>query len=218
MHWQKLHIRLYEAGKMHLAEQLLHRPKLQQGQFQLPAIVNPTRRSSPRDRVWLSVGVFFGVVYVLLILISMQVGAHQVRADQGSSTPTTTFSSSTDPTPTPQTTTLNSPTISKEKVPSILPTLVPTAEHPPITSNPTPAPCPGVNCNPWGYNFIPGNLIYNPPAGFCYYFACSPDFNRPHHMHSGYVVECYDGMYSQYVGRQETCSLHSGILRVLYAH
>jgi hypothetical protein len=39
------------------------------------------------------------------------------------------------------------------------------------TDTPVPAPptcIPGaVNCNPWGYNFTPGNLIYNVPAMFC---------------------------------------------------
>lgn len=218
MNWQKLHFSLYEKGKTHISKQLLHRPKLLQSHFPLPAIVIPIRRLSIRDKVWLSIGVFFGIMYILSVLVTMQVGAQQTIAAQRASTPVTTFSSPTDPPPTPRTTILNPPTISGGKLPSTSPTPVPTAKPTAITFNPTPTPCPGVNCNPWGYNFTPGNLIYNPPADFCNYFACAPNFNQPHHMHSRYVVECNDGMYSQFVGRRETCALHGGVLRPLYAH
>ena len=218
MPWPKLHFSLYEKGKMHISKQLLHEPKPQQSQFLVPAIVNPTRRLSTRDKVWLSISVFFGVVYILSVLVSMQVGVQQAIADQGVSTPTTIFSSSIDPTSMPRTTILNPPTISRGKLSSTSPTAISTAGPPPITFNSTPTPCPGVNCNPWGYNFSPGNLIYNPPAGFCNYFACAPNFNKPHHAHSGYIVECNDSLYSQFVGRRATCALQGGVLRPLYAH
>src|SRR5437588_11621808 len=118
MNWQKLDFRLYEKGKMHLSKQLLRRSKLQQSQFQLSAIVNPTRSLSTRDKVLISIGVCFSIVYVLSVLVSMQVGARQAIADQEVSTPSMIFSSATDPTPTPRTTILNPPTISREKVPS----------------------------------------------------------------------------------------------------
>ncbi len=217
MNWQKLHFRLYKKGKMHTSGQLLHTSKPEQSQFQLPAIVNPTRRLSTKDKVWLSIGVFFGIVYILSMLLSMQAGTREAKAAQGTSTPATVYTSSTHPTPTPRTTIPNPPSLSKGRLPSTFPTPVSTAGSP-IVFNPTPTQCPGVNCNPWGYNFIPGNFIYNPPAGFCNYFACIPNFYKPRHIHSGYVVECNDGMYSQFIGRQETCTFHGGILRPLYAH
>jgi len=220
MNRQKLHFRLHEKRKMHISKQLLRRPKPWQSQFQLPAIVNPTARLSTRDKVWLSIGLFFGIMYIISAIVSMQVGAQQAIADQRASTAATTFSSLTNPTHMPRTTIPNPPPVSMGKLPSTLPAIASPAAGPtpPVAHNPTPIPCPGVNCNPWGYNFTPGNLIYNPPTDFCNYFACVPYFNKLHHTHTGYVVECNDGMYSQFVGRRETCILHSGILRPLYAH
>jgi hypothetical protein len=220
MNRQKLYFRLYEKGKWYISKHWSHKSKVQQSRFLLPAIVNPTTRFSTRDKVWLSIGVFFGIVYMLAIIVSMQVGARQAIADQRASIPATTFSSSTNPSRMARTIISNPPPISMRKLPSTLPAIsVPAARPtPPVTFNPTPTPCPGVNCNPWGYNFIPGTLIYNPPVSFCNYFACVPNFNQPHHIPSGYVVECNDGMYSQFVGRRATCILHGGMMRPLYAH
>jgi hypothetical protein len=84
------------------------------------------------------------------------------------------------------------------------------------TEAPTPTPCPGVNCNPWGYNFdaTNGSLIYSPPADFCSYFECISSFWEG----KGYVVECNDGMYSKSGGIRGACSYHGGVWRPLYAH
>ena len=77
---------------------------------------------------------------------------------------------------------------------------------------PTPTLCPAVNCNPWGYNFVPGHRISSPPSAFCRSFACIPNFGDGH----GYVVQCHDGLYSKSGGR--ACSNHGGVWRTLYAH
>ena len=70
-------------------------------------------------------------------------------------------------------------------------------------------------CNPWGYNFTPGNLIYSPPGDFCGYFPCIPSFWNST---NGYVVECNDGDFSHSGGRSGACSYHGGEMRPLYSH
>lgn len=219
MNLQKLYFRLYEKGKLHISKQLLSRSKVQQNQCQLPAIVNPTTRLSTRDKVWLSIGVFFSIVYIISAIVSLHIGTQLAIADQRAGTPATQFSSSTNLHSTPRTTLPHPPSVSIGKPPSIsAPKSISAARPTPITFNPTSTPCPGVNCNPWGYNFILGNLIYNPPAGFCNYFACVSNFNKPHHLQNGYVVECNDGMYGQFDGERGPCGQHGGVLRALYAH
>src|SRR5262249_9155215 len=73
----------------------------------------------------------------------------------------------------------------------------------------------GVNGNPWGYDFNPGNLIYSPPENFCDYFNCVRNFwdNT-----SGYVGECKDGTYSHSGGAPNACVKHGGEMKPLYAH
>ena len=96
------------------------------------------------------------------------------------------------------------------------------APTPPPTPTPTPTPRPsptpaptGVYGNPWGYNFTPGNLIYNPPSTFCSYFNCIPSFWNST---NGYVVECADATFSHSGGRSGACSYHGGEWRPLYSH
>jgi hypothetical protein len=74
---------------------------------------------------------------------------------------------------------------------------------------------PGVNGNPWGYDFAPGNRIYNPPATFCNYFACVSSFWTSA---NGYVAECYSGKYTHSDGVSGACSRNGGVLRPLYSH
>lgn len=98
-------------------------------------------------------------------------------------------------------------------------TPVPTATATPApTKTPAPPPPPptstGVNGNPWGYNFTPGNVITNPPGGFCSYFNCIASFWNG----NGYVEECQDGMYSLSGGISGSCSRHGGDWRPLYSH
>jgi hypothetical protein len=80
----------------------------------------------------------------------------------------------------------------------------------------SPASAAGVNGNPWGYNFVPGKLIYTPNPAFCNgrYFHCIPNFPRG----KGYVIECRDGLYSKSGGHSGSCSFHHGNWRILYSH
>jgi hypothetical protein len=92
------------------------------------------------------------------------------------------------------------------------PTPLPTA-----TATPKPKPKPtcipgAVNCNPWGYNFSHGSVIYNPPYNFCDYFNCIPSFWSST---NGYVEECLDKTYSHSGGRSGSCSHHGGNWRAL---
>lgn len=132
----------------------------------------------------------------------------------------------TQPAPTPTISTHQAALVMSTTVPTLpTPTSIPmtTATSMPkpalaLTNVPqppqTPTPCPAVNCNPWGYNFIPGNFIYSPPSAFCTYFSCVNTFLHGH----GYVVECQDGEYSKSGGFQSVCANHGGVMRPLYSH
>lgn len=114
--------------------------------------------------------------------------------------------------PTPRPTPKPSPT------PTTKPTPRPTPKPTVIVQRPTPTPVPihtGVNGNPWGYDFNPGNYIYNPNADFCSYFNCIASFWQST---NGYVNECQDGSYSHSGGVRGDCSYHGGFLRPLYSH
>jgi hypothetical protein len=104
--------------------------------------------------------------------------------------------------------------------PTTLPTSQPTTQptQPPTpTSQPTPTPtaCQAVHNNPWCYNFVQGNLIYNPPSNFCVYFICVSTFWTAT---SGYVAECVDGHYTHSGGVKGACSHNGGVSRPLYSH
>lgn len=114
------------------------------------------------------------------------------------------------PTPTPKPPT-PTPT---PKPPVPTPTPAPKPPAPVPTTAPPSPPSTGVNGNPWGYDFVPGSLIYAPPADFCGYFSCIGSFWSGR----GYVMECNDGMYSKSGGIRGSCSYHGGNLRPLYAH
>jgi hypothetical protein len=97
--------------------------------------------------------------------------------------------------------------------PTPVPTVAPVQQ---ATPTPTPTEQRGVNNNPWGYNFDPGQLIYNPPAQFCFYFRCAWDFYSQ--WASGYVVECNNGSFSRTGGTRFACAGDDGVKRTLYAH
>ncbi len=107
-----------------------------------------------------------------------------------------------------QTTRLAVATPTPRPTPALRPTPTPVPTH---ALQPTPCPSP---CNPWGFSFSPGKLIYSPPSAFCSYFPCIGNFWNG----SGYVIECNDGMYSLSGGRQGVCSGHSGAWYALYSH
>src|SRR6266567_9391142 len=122
------------------------------------------------------------------------------------------------PTVAPTQATLNVDTSTATPTPNLVvtPAATPTPKPKP-TPKPTPKPkpsCNAVNGNPWCYNFSPGNLIYNPHASFCSYFACIGNFWNGR----GYVVECNDGDYSKSGGIRGSCSYHHGVWRPLYSH
>lgn len=108
-------------------------------------------------------------------------------------------------------------------VPVAAPTQRPVATRPPVPTAtprprptqppPTPTPC-ASPCNPYGYSFSPGNLIYSPPSDFCNYFNCISSFSNGH----GFVNECTDGTYSLSGGIRGDCSSHGGQWRILYSH
>ncbi|EFH86588.1 DUF3761 domain-containing protein [Ktedonobacter racemifer] len=87
----------------------------------------------------------------------------------------------------------------------------------PLAPPPTPTPIPattGVNGNPWGYDFNPGQVVTNPNPDFCSYFKCISNFWNG----AGYVVQCSDGQYSKSGDRRSTCSRNGGIAQTLYQH
>jgi hypothetical protein len=116
------------------------------------------------------------------------------------------------PTPTPKAT--------PKPTPTPVPTQAPVKQSQPVQqsvqqSAPVqPAPATGVNGNPWGYDFNPGNYITAPPSAFCSYFNCIANFPNGR----GYVEECNDGMYSKSGGISGSCSHHGGNWRPLYSH
>lgn len=98
-------------------------------------------------------------------------------------------------------------------IPTKAPTLRPAPTQPPV-AQPTAAPT-GVNGNPWGYNFVPGNEITNPPATFCSYFSCVTTFWTKI---NGYVAECGNGEYTHSGGVSGACSRDGGVAQALYSH
>ncbi len=203
---------------------LYHQPsQATPGQFQRPPYNNfppPKRQSgiwqwytSRTKKVKLSIGC--GTIIAVLLFFSCIGSA--VGSLNLVSTPT--------PTPTaaqaavivsPTATDLPSPTPTQKPTPTPTPrpTIAPTHQPQPTQPPHTPTPCPGINCNPWGYNFTPGNYITSPPSTFCNYFSCIASFWNGH----GYVEECQDTTYSLSGGIQGSCSHHGGNLRPLYSH
>lgn len=144
----------------------------------------------------------------------------QVATTVPTATPTTTK-----PTPTavPTKAPTATPVPTQAPAPTAVPTQVPVPTQPPAPTQPPPPPptappATGVNGNPWGYNFTPGNTIAYPPDGFCNYFACIASFYEPDDPGDGYIVECSDATYSQSGGERGACSRHGGVLRALYSH
>jgi hypothetical protein len=114
-------------------------------------------------------------------------------------------------TPTPQAPT---PTQPPTPEPTPIPTQAPKPTQPPA---PTPVTHTGANGNPWGYDFTPGNYIYNPPADFCTagYFTCVLTFSTAT---NGYVAACNDGKYTHSGGVKGACSHNGGVKSPLYSH
>ena len=118
--------------------------------------------------------------------------------------------------PTPSPTDTPTPTPSPTPTPTPAP-IQQSAQQPVQQSQPVepPAKASGVNGNPWGYNFTPGSLIYDPNSGFCSYFSCVTTFWKDT---NGYVVECGNGKYSHSGGVKGACSEDGGVEATLYQH
>ena len=165
------------------------------------------------------------VIAIVLVIggIANALSASSQSASIPAPTPTVAQAQVVDQ-PTQDTSLLDTPTDQPTVAPTVAPTMKPT---PKPTQKPTPRPtqpppkptsCPGINCNPWGYNFSPGNLIYNPPSNFCDYFNCIASFWGSDDPGDGYVNQCVDGTYSQSGGERGDCSYHGGEGRPLYSH
>lgn len=154
-------------------------------------------------------GIGCGVIVAALLVCGMCSGIISAASHNSQA--------SSDATPTSQVvqqaTTTNTPTTAPTTAPTATATPRPTS--PPAQPTATSAPAQtGVNGNPWGYDFNPGNYIYNPPANFCSYFACITTFWNGH----GYVDQCSDGDYSKSGGVSGACSHHGGESQPLYSH
>jgi hypothetical protein len=134
--------------------------------------------------------------------------AHTAPTQKPAMKPTPTLTPS--PTPTP----ISTPTPSPTLTPTPEPTQPPVQQSQQQPAQQAPAPATGVNNNPWGYDFNPGNYIYSPNSGFCSYFSCINNFWNG----NGYVEECSDGMYGKSGGISGSCSHHGGNYRPLYSH
>jgi hypothetical protein len=143
--------------------------------------------------------------------------AQPAQATRPSATATETPASTATLTPTAKPTLTPSATQSSTSKPTAPPRPPPTATAVP-TKAPPPPPAPntcGAPANPWGYNFCgTGGFIYSPPANFCSYFACIPNFWKST---NGYVEQCSDSMFSHSGGRSGSCSYHGGNKQPLYA-
>jgi hypothetical protein len=163
----------------------------------------------------LQIGIGCGVLLTVCVVFSVLTVAIGAATSIGDNTaglvvaPTATPAPAATPTPTSQ------PTPKPTPKPTPTPTPRPVPTSPPPQPAATPTLCPGVNCNPWGYNFSPGNLIYSPPGNFCAYFNCIPSFWSST---NGYVEECQDATFSHSGGRSGSCSYHGGNWRPLYSH
>ena len=172
-----------------------------------------------------------GCAYLLMIVVALSLCIGGIHVAQGLSsvravvaTAPATFSSGQNTLARSSTTPIQSQPTSAptaKPTPTSKPTPKPTPRltQPPIQPTqkpaPTQAPVTGVNGNPWGYNFTPGNYIYSPPLAFCSYFDCIKSFWEST---KGYVDECVDGTYSHSGGRSGDCSDHGGEKRPLYSH
>jgi len=149
-------------------------PIPQPGQFQQSSNTNiaPLPPSNSQRNIWqwyktrtpgIKVSLGCGALIAVLLFFSCigsAIGSRNL-ASQPSPTPTTGQAAviNSSPAATQQPSSTSQPTQQPTATPT--PTARPTQAIKP-TPNPrktTPTPCPGINCNPWGYNFSPGRLI-----------------------------------------------------------
>ena len=166
-----------------------------------------------------------GLVTGFFVFIIVLAGSSGNASSGGTPAPAPTQHAAPIQKPTPKPIATPTPIPSPTSTPT--PTAVPT--QPPVQQQPTQQPAPpppvqqpvppppvtGVNGNPWGYDFNPGNLIYSPNSGFCSYFNCVSTFWTAT---NGYVAECGNGKYTHSDGVKGACSKDSGVSQILYSH
>lgn len=173
--------------------------------------------TSRRPRLGIIIGtiVTLFTLFFYTVLNTSGTGLGSTSTVSPAASSTTTAIGAINPTP-EATQMIVTPTAIPTKVPTPIPTRVPTpVPTSPPAPQPTQAPPTGVNGNPWGYDFVSGNLIYNPPSNFCAYFNCIASFWKST---NGYVDECNDTTYSHSGGVSGACSRHGGEMRPLYSH
>ena len=172
-----------------------------QDTYPLPLAMQNNAANPYRNKILLG----FVITAVILIFLTLAIGTYATGAKTVTERPTSTAIAQAYQKSTITPISLLTPVATPTPIPT--PTLAPQVQ-------PT-QQLVGVNGNPWGYNFNPGNLIYSPPQNFCDYFDCVRNFwdNT-----SGYVDECKDGTYSHSGGAPNACVKHGGEMRPLYAH
>lgn len=175
----------------------------------------PQPKKPPTKRDYIIAGSIVGLLLLACTVCGISAFAH--GSNGAPTTPTTTTPSTQAAqiaaTARPTTAPTAKPTTAPTAKPAARSTVAPTQAPKPT---PTPAPRTGVNGNPWGYNFNPGNLIYNPPSAFCgQYFSCVSTFWVDT---NGYVAECANGEYTHSGGVRGACSRDGGVAQTLYSH
>jgi hypothetical protein len=198
-------------------------------QLQDRALADAWMREHPRARM-----VIYAISFALVVFVVIAVwfGVQSVNAGVSSTpTPTVTVDTSvslqaaaSSPTQVATAKPTVKVTVKSTHQATPIPThqVTPTPTHQ-VTPNPTPSPtqppaCQPVNENPWCYDFLPGNLITNPPGDFCSYFNCTDNFVSADDPDGGYVVECQDMTFSQSGGERGACKHQGGEMRPLYSH
>lgn len=170
--------------------------------------------SWPKSAKWVVTGII-ALLAVCSGIVNATGSTQQTIVQQSSPTaivtPTPTEKPTPTATPTPKPTPTATPTPETTQAPVQQPAQQPATQSQPQQS----APVTGVNNNPWGYDFNPGSLIYNPNSGFCGYFSCVSTFWTAT---SGYVVECANNEYSHSGGVRGACSRDGGVEATLYQH
>jgi Protein of unknown function (DUF3761) len=185
------------------------------GQFPRPPY-NSFPPQQKRKGVWgwyksrtrkIKLGIGCGIILALLLCfacIGTAIGVGNLAATQ---------------TPTPTASTAHAAAVIQRPTATYVPLPTPSPTHQPAPTQPpkpTSPPCQAINGNPWCYTFVPGNLIYNPPSGFCSYFTCIPSFYQSDDPGDGYIVQCSDGTYSQSGGERGACSRHGGVTSLIF--
>jgi hypothetical protein len=195
----------------------------QPGYPQQPGGMQPPPPRKPRKRKKIAIGC--GTLFLLFIIIgscNAIINGGKGATSQAATSPAAAATMQQPKTVThkqqPKTVPTTAPT---HAVPIVAPTPAPTQPPAPTQAPaPTAPPVrPGVNGNPWGYDFnaTGGSLIYQPNPSFCDsgYFTCVSTFWKDT---NGYVSACGDGKFTHSGGVSGECSRNGGKGQILYSH